>query len=268
MAQVVGEQYAATGAVSAVLLAGSRGRGRSDAFSDVEVDVHWDCPPSDEQRCAPAKTLSGEILNLWPYDHEGAEWSEDLRVSGIHITVSGFTCAQLDHWIDVDVTSPTMARQMRLSALKEGEVVFGPELVNRWRASMTYPRELAIAVASGFLTENALHRWRSWRALQHRDDLVMLQRACVDVAEVILGVLCAINRIYIEHPSFKWSRHLSASFHDAPWRFSDRFFTALRSSPAQGAEELDSLLKATVRILERDLPEVVTPRLLTLVQER
>lgn len=259
-AQLLGEQYVATGNVSAVLLAGSRGRGRADAFSDVELDVYWYRAPSDAQRRAPTAALGGTIVDLWPYDQEDAEWSEDVRVSGIGITVSGFTRVQVERWVHALAfdPGPSIVRQMRLSALHEGEVMYGADLVNEWRASSTYPRGLSIIVAESFLSADRLQRWRHWRALQHREDLVMLQRACADVADVILGTLCAVNRIYIEHPSFKWSRHLADRFNRAPAQFTGRFFAALEAGPRQNAQEFHALLKETVHLAERELPEVAT----------
>ena len=62
--------YAATGNVSAVLAAGSVGRGRADAYSDLELDVYWQAPPSDADRLGVITALGAELVDLWPYELE------------------------------------------------------------------------------------------------------------------------------------------------------------------------------------------------------
>ncbi|QDP97791.1 hypothetical protein FOE78_19425 [Microlunatus elymi] len=115
-----------------------------------------------------------------------------------------------------------------------------------------------MVTAAGFLTPDRLRHWRLWPALVERDDLAMLHRACSDVTDVLLGTLCAVNRIYIEHPPFKWSRQLADRFTRAPADFGDRLFAALGTGPAQGAPGLHALLADTVRIVASELPKVDT----------
>lgn len=270
VARRLAEQYAATGNVCSVVLAGSLGRGRADRFSDVELDVYWEAPPTDAQRRAAAYGLGGTVTTLWPYDGDDSEWSEDVHVQGVDVTVSGFARAEIDHWIDAlpDATGPSIVQQMRLSALHEGKVLYGEALVQRWRGSSSYPRTLAVATATSFLTPRRLNRWRLWRALVHRGDVVMLHRACSDAAEVIFGVLCAVNRIYIEHPMFKWSRHLAGRFGRAPSRFTDRLLDGLDAGTAESAARLHTLLVETIEIVESDLPEVDTTVATDLVSGR
>ena len=259
-AQQLADRYAATGNVAAVVLAGSLGRGRADAFSDVELDVYWAQSPSDDQRQAPALALKGEITALWPYDAEDAEWSEDVRVLGVDVTVSGFAVDEIDRWILTLPTAnkPHFVRQMRLSAIHEGEPLHGESVVAQWRNAAAYPGGLAVATAASFLTPSRLTRWRRWTALVQRDDAVMLHRACSEAAEVLMGTLCALNQLYIEHPSFKWARHTAEGFTRAPKDFSARFFAAVADGPVKGAPELHALLVETVEIVAADLPEVDT----------
>ena len=135
-------QYVATGAVAAVVLAGSLGRGRDDVFSDVELDVYWARPPTDDQRREPAAALGGEITRLWPYDADDAEWSEEVRVLGVDVTVSGFHADEIDRWIasPADPSGPNLLRQLRISAILEGTVLYGEPVVAAWRRAAAYPR--------------------------------------------------------------------------------------------------------------------------------
>lgn len=110
-------QYVATGNVSAVILAGSIGRGRADSLSDVELDVYWTTPPNDGERRAPSVALGGYVQRLWPYDSDDAEWSEDIIAREIDVTVSGFLVARVDTWIDsvAGAADPNIGKQMRVS---------------------------------------------------------------------------------------------------------------------------------------------------------
>ncbi|HLT61311.1 MAG TPA: hypothetical protein VK020_08975 [Microlunatus sp.] len=263
-------QYVATGAVAAVVLAGSLGRGRDDVFSDVELDVYWARPPTDDQRREPAAALGGEITRLWPYDADDAEWSEEVRVLGVDVTVSGFHADEIDRWIasPADPSGPNLLRQLRISAILEGTVLYGEPVVAAWRRAAAYPRSLAVATASCYLDPGRLGRWRLWPALVRRDDLVMLHRAVSDLAEVLLGVLCALNRVHVEHPSFKWAGHLTDRFDRAPADFGARLFAGLSTDPRGAAPDLHALLAETVELVAADLPEVDVARIEDLLRHR
>ncbi|QDP97792.1 hypothetical protein FOE78_19430 [Microlunatus elymi] len=124
VARRLADRYVAMGNVSAVVLGGSLGRGRGDEVSDVELDIDWQRQPSDAQRKAPASALKGDVTSLWPYDADDGEWSEDVRVLGVDVTVSGFAADEVDRWI-ASLAAPRdlyLVRQMRMSAIQEGEV--------------------------------------------------------------------------------------------------------------------------------------------------
>lgn len=257
----LGAQYLATGDVAAVMLAGSLGRGRGDAFSDVEVDVYWTHPPTDTQRRAPAARVGGTVTHLWPYDADDDEWSEEVRSDGVDVTISGFTCDTIDRWITALPTGNglRLVHQLRLAAIHDGEVLDGHELVGAWRRASPYPRGLAVATAASFLAPARFSRWRIWRALAQRGDLVVVHRACADACRAILGALCAVNRIYIEHPAFKWSHHLVARFDIAPTDLAHRLAGALGSPTPECAAQLEGLLIEVVGLVRATLPEVATP---------
>lgn len=53
----------------------------------------------------PTAAIRGEMLDLWPHDCEGAEWSEGVRIVDNRVTVDGFT-----------VLNSGLVRQMRRGA--------------------------------------------------------------------------------------------------------------------------------------------------------
>lgn len=248
-------RYAESGIAAAVLIAGSHGRGRADAHSDLEIDVYWSRPPSRTDRLAPIRAAGGRLGTIWPY--EDNEWSEEFELSGTDVTISGFTADWLQRCItDVTVDAdPSLAKQLRLAALNDGIVLHGGEHVARWRRRSTrYPDSLAAAVAQAYLAPSRLGMWRQWRALAAREDAVPLQVACSNASHAILGALSGVNRILIEHPQFKWSDQLISRFAVAPQDFATRFTDAVAGRPADAAPELHQLLVETVELVAKRLP--------------
>src|SRR5579875_3847031 len=82
--------------------------GRSDGYSDVELDIYWAAPPSDELRSSAIAALGGSRMRLWPYESDEAEWSDDYRLGGTDICVSGFLADTMSRWIEdvIDAADP------------------------------------------------------------------------------------------------------------------------------------------------------------------
>lgn len=129
--------------------------------------MYWKIRPTDAQRLGPIHAAGGQLERLWPYEAAECEWSEDLVLDSAAVTVSGFTASRLESWIE-QVTvhgDPDLIKQMRLSAVNEGTVVYGRDRVAGWRRrSAHYPTQLATAVAAASLAPGRLSMWKHWRA--------------------------------------------------------------------------------------------------------
>ena len=66
LAQRIAPAYAANPKVRAVLLAGSVARGTADHFSDIEIDVFWAEPPSDDERRRRSSVSAGRYCTAPP----------------------------------------------------------------------------------------------------------------------------------------------------------------------------------------------------------
>src|ERR1700677_4025608 len=82
--------YAGNRNLAAMAVAGSVGADVADQFSDLELDCYWVRPPTDAERLAPVRVLGGELTDLWDYDEDDEEWSEDYLVGELGVTVSNF----------------------------------------------------------------------------------------------------------------------------------------------------------------------------------
>lgn len=253
--------YAATGKVAAVVAAGSVGRGREDRYSDLELDVYWSVAPTDADRRGVVTAIGAELDTLWPFEPDEGEWAENYSLDGNDIGVSGFQAEWMSHVIDRVIVDadPDLELQMRLSALNEGVVLFGADLVNSWRSRSTiYPDALVASSAAQFLQPGRLGSWHQRYALLARHDSVVLRKLCARPPAIILGVLCGLNRVLVEHHSFKWFAATVDRFSIAPIDLVDRLRLAVESDLHTSVKELDRLLEETLDLVDQHAPNVDT----------
>ena len=203
--------------------------------------------------------VGGELHTLWPFEPDEGEWAENYCVQGLDVGVSGFLVDWMTSCIN-DVVSnhdADVLKQVRLAALNDGIVLLGDDLVRSWRDTSTvYPAGLADAVARDYLAVDRLGGWHQRAALAERGDVLMLRRQCARVEDTILGTLCAVNHVLIDHPSFKWTEHLISRLPVAPTDLQGRLWAAAEGSAPDAAAILDRLLIETIALVEQHLPNV------------
>ena len=245
--------------MAALVVAGSVGRGLADVHSDLELDIYWHAAPSEQDRLGAIEKTGAELVTLWPYEPAEGEWAENYRYPGIDVGVSGFLVPWMASCIAdvVDRCDPDVLKQVRLAALNDGVVLLGEDLVRSWRrSSRAYPAGLADAVARHYLALDRLGSWHQRGKLTERGDVLMLRRQCARIEDMILGTLCAVNHVLIDHPSFKWTAHLTQRLTVAPTDLRRRLWAAADGSAARAAEILGQLLIETLELVERHLPNV------------
>src|SRR5215469_12892719 len=84
------QAYAGNPKLAALAVAGSVGSGLADRFSDLELDCYWFTAPGDLDRTSPVAALGGELTDLWDFDQDDEEWSEEYRLGELGVTVSNF----------------------------------------------------------------------------------------------------------------------------------------------------------------------------------
>src|SRR5215208_5145134 len=97
LAEIVAPEYAANPKVAGVLLAGSVARGLADGFSDIEIDIYWHAPPTDEDLSAPIERAGWPIV----YRHvDENEWADSFMIAGVKVDTSQFLVSTIDRWLD------------------------------------------------------------------------------------------------------------------------------------------------------------------------
>jgi hypothetical protein len=251
LAERVALAYAANSKVRAVLLAGSVARGIADRFSDIEIDVFWAEPPTDEDRTAPIERSGWELL----YRHvDENEWADGFFIEGIKVDTSQFLASTLDRWLDDTLVRADVEPeyQVRITAIQHGRPLHGAELIERWRAKVAvYPEALAHAMVAEHLHFRPRYLLEMLAA---RDDVLILHQDLVAAEQSILSVLMGVNRMYAPHPYHKWLDWEVAQLAIAPPDLNRRLRRILGDEPRAAVREIHALIGEVFALVERHLP--------------
>ncbi len=231
--------------VAALTVAGSVGAGVADRFSDLEIDCYWTSPPGDADRVAPVEALGADLSNLWGYDPDDEEWSDDYRVGDLDVTVSNFLVASIDRFIDDVVlrSSTEPVRHMRLAALRRSRPLIGAGLVASWQARAdTFPDSLVCALVEQALAPAALRGWAAREAMVSRGDDLAVTDLLARAGQAAVRAVLALNRVYLPHRQLKWQRSLITGLRLAPERFAERLAVLSAGDLTRAVETAEALL--------------------------
>ncbi len=252
LAQRIAAAYARQPNAQVVMVAGSVGRGRADHYSDIEIDVYYARPPTEQERIAAVEACSGVVEALAEDDDE---WEEQMLLDGFHAASSTFLIATMERYLMevVDRAEIAPAAQVRLSSLQHAIPVKGHEQVELWRSKAArYPDELVYAMLRENLPFDGF--WYAEEMLAARDDLLLLYHLFVKVEQQIIGALLGLNRIYLPTPShMKWMDEMIAAMTIKPPDLSARLKHAFHTAPLAGVQTLKAVIAETLTLVETHL---------------
>jgi hypothetical protein len=257
LAERVGRAYAVDPRARVVMVAGSTGRGTADRYSDVEIDVYWSEPPTDDERRAAVERSGATLLELHPY--EADEWAESISLGGFYLHTSTFLVATMERYLRevLEDCSTALDPQMRLFSLLHAQTLVGEDLVARWCGrALAYPTALAEAVVREHLSFGRLGY--SGAVFAARDDLLPLYDVFCETEREILWVLLGLNRLYLPTPSLKQADELIAEMRLAPPDLARRLKDVFRLPPIDGVAALNRLCEDVFALVETHLPGVDT----------
>jgi hypothetical protein len=253
----LGMAYAANPKARVVMVAGSAGRGTADRYSDLEIDVYWSVPPTDDERRAAAEGSGGTLIDLWPYEED--EWAEEISFGGFLVGTSTFLVETMERYLTevVDHHSIEPLPQIRLFSLLHAQTIAGENLVMQWRRKASaYPAELAQAMLRANLPFGGLGYAEDM--LVERDDLLTLYDLICQVERQVLGALLGLNRLYLPNPRFKGMDELIAEMRLKPHDLSARLKAAFRLPPREGILELHAICADTLTLVDEHMPDLDT----------
>jgi hypothetical protein len=251
VARQAARAYAVNPDLAAMAVAGSVGAGLADQFSDLELDCYWLRPPADEERLAPVRALGGELIDLWEYDPDDAEWSEDYLVGELGVTVSNFLVSTVGQFLD-DVllqSSTDPVRHMRLAAVQRSRPLLGAETMAAWRErAEAFPRPLVSALVEQALAPEVLIGWPAREAFLDRGDRLALRDLMARTGHAAVRAVLALNHVYLPHRQLKWQQQLTTGLRLAPSRFAERLEVMSDGPPGEALRAAETLLAETVTL--------------------
>jgi hypothetical protein len=249
LAERIGSAYASTSNARVVMIAGSVGRGTADRFSDVEIDVYYDAPPTERERVDAVERSGAKLLRL---EEDEDEWEEQLSFDGFVAHTSTFLVATMERYLHevVDECSVAPDAQTRLFSLLNAITLKGTDEVARWRLKASrYPDGLQRAM----LAENLRFGRLTYAAemLAARDDLLALHELIIETARQVLCCLLAVNRIYLPAPRvLKSMNETIALMETAPAHVSARLKRAIQTRPRDAIKVLRSVVDEVFVVVE------------------
>ena len=222
-----------------VMVAGSTGRGTADAFSDIEIDVYYTEPPTEEERIAAVRRCGAELVSLGE-----VEWEEQMDFSGFPAATSTFLVSTMERFITrvVDQGDPDTDAQMRLYSVQHAIPVFDEDQAKAWQERAdVYPDGLVTAM----LDENLRFRFfRNVDMILARNDAVALYDGIVEVQKRLLRALLGLNRIYLPIPDpIKRLDEIIDEIQVKPDDLSNRLREILHVDGPRGIDELEHLIE-------------------------
>ena len=266
LARFVTDAYAENANVRAVIVAGSVARGCADEYSDVEIGVFWENPPSDKERMEAISRIGGD---LWTFDnYDGAKASEHVGLSGftvgstrysgtLMVAPNHMTIDTAEEWIRalIDDLDTTSRNYVLAAAIDQGVPLHGHVLVDRWKEKVaTFPLRLAVKLVQQNLW---LGPWFNWVAYVRRADHLVLAQHKVWMQQRIVDLLAALNREYVPSPEYKWVERFIDGLQVKPRNCSQRLkATFLNDDVSEAMRNLVQLGQEVIDLVEEHLPEV------------
>ncbi|MET3729545.1 hypothetical protein ABID52_003126 [Fictibacillus halophilus] len=256
MASKMAAIYKENKKVQAVLLAGSVSRGWEDEHSDIELNIFWSEPPTDEDRMIPIDRIGGSIIELHPFEEE--EWAESyLTPQNVKFEISSFLTSTAKKWIKevVEKFEVDYGKQCMASSVFYGASLYGDRVINELKKEVkVYPDQLA----QNMIEENLAlwSRWNNRYALLDRNEWIMLYDLMVGVQKKLLGTLFGLNKLYIHHPSFKWMHKYSEIFTIKPENLDERLSRILIQNVHETLKELELLIQEVFNLVEKHYPDL------------
>lgn len=256
VARRAGAVYVENPKVAAVAVAGSVGAGTADEWSDLELDVYWHAPPTDDDRRRPIERLDGRIEQFWPYSEHEEEWGEEYVLGELGVGISSFlvdSARRFVHRTVVDGDPATLA-QIRVATIRTALPLAGHELLAEWkRQTDLYPDVLRRRMVERHLHPDRLEGWHLRDAHAQRRDLLALHAVLVRAQRSVIGALHGLNRVFLANPSMKWQQATLRQFPLAPPDLASRLASAWTADITDRAPIAEALLTDTLDLAEREL---------------
>jgi len=88
LARRIAPAYARNATIQAMIIHGSVARGWADQYSDLEMRAIWKHAPSDAERVKAIQRAKGDLRQLYPYEAENFDWTDEFYLDDIKVDLS------------------------------------------------------------------------------------------------------------------------------------------------------------------------------------
>ena len=251
--------YTSLPGARAAMLSGSAAEGESDRYSDIDMMIYYDELPCDEALNA-AREQNGGSERIWQAgDRDNGVLMEAYRVNGVecqvvHATVAAWERDMATVLEQHVVDSPL---QKALSGLLYAIPLYGNELIAEWKArAAAYPDGLRDKMVMRHLTFFPI--WGMEERFFSRDATLWFHQVRVEILQNVLGALAGLNRVYYTTFQFKHAAAFVRQLKVAPENLNERIEEALAACNQEAVPKLDVLVRETVDLVEREMPQIDT----------
>jgi hypothetical protein len=268
-AEQLAPAYAAIPNVVAMFAGGSTARGHADRYSDLEVGVMWDRPPTDAERAGAIVDAAGDLVRLYPSEEYGLGpvWADAWKIgrldgaplTGVEVDMHHFLVERIEQVLTdvLDDFEPDLEKQSLIGAIATGIPLHGVDLLEGWRRrAAVYPEGLRVAVVTANAQIEGL-----WRldAFATRDNPVAGYAVLTSAHEQLLRTLLGLNRVY--YSGVKSLDAVAADLELAPPDLTDRIRASYPLRPRESKGILVSLVEDMYDLIEAHVPQVDVRRL-------
>lgn len=250
--------YATHARPRAILLTGSAATGESDEFSDLDLIMYYERPPSAEQLAAAQATLRVSDLRL-NLDLETGSAMEMYVLGGVECQVAHLPIAKWERDLAavLEDCEPATLVEKAISGLLESIALHGSDLILQWQErAASYPEELSRATVEHYLQFFPL--WLIAEQWRTRDASIFYHQMLVEVSLNLLGALAGLNRRYFSSFQFKRLHAFAGTLPLAPARLADRLDEVFALEPVAAALAMERLVDETIQLVEAHMPEMDT----------
>jgi predicted nucleotidyltransferase len=238
--------------IEAIVVGGSVARDYSDAYSDIELILYWEQPPTQDVRHAIISDL--QAAYRYPAidpSHDSALLIEGCPVDLWHLAVADQLAtmhAVLEEYsVDLDAGSV-------LDTIGACVPFYGEEMVQEWKERVAvYPEALTVRFLETYLPHFHL---RQIHLAAYRDDPTTFYYILSTMQRTLFLCLLALNRFYF--PTFKWMYTVLDSMPLAPAQVGPRLRQMFGEPPLRAVASLHDVLAQTLALAERHYPELDT----------
>jgi hypothetical protein len=242
----------------AILLTGSAAKGLSDTYSDLDLILYHEDPPTAEQLAVVRDTLQpGNIrVNEDPGTRSTLEMYvyRDVECQLAHIPIATW---ERDMQEVLEQFQPATLTEKAIIGLLDGVALHGGDLIVQWQERAgNYPEELARATVTHYLRLTPI--WLIPELWRTRDATIFFYQTLTEVSLNLLGVLAGLNRRYFSTFQFKRLHDFAGELPLAPDHLADRLDDAFTLDPVTASLAMERLAEETIALVEAHMPEVDT----------